>query len=329
MSSVTFGCTVPTSGAEVDPAALRDVAQAAEGLGFDSLWVSDHLVIPAQIRSTYPYSPNGAFRMGPTAPYLEPLTVLTYLAGCTRRIRLGTHVLILPYRHPLVTAKVVASLDVLSGGRVDLGIGVGWMREEFEALGQTYFERRGAVTDEQIHILRALWTEALPAYDGEFYRFAPLGAQPHPIQRPHPPIWVGGHTRAAIRRTARLGDGWLPIGARPPADLPPEEIAAGIRTLHREARKAGRDPAAIRLGFSTGVTLTDTSTGAQAVRRPFQGSPEDVAGDIQRYRAVGIDRFVFGFGPGGPAYLTARLRRFAEQVRPAAEVNSSRSALSG
>lgn len=318
MADVSFGCTLPTSGGAADPAALRDVAQAAEALGYDAVWVSDHLVIPARIESTYPYSPSGAFRMGPTAPYLEPLVALAYLAGCTQRIRLGTHVLILPYRHPVATAKVVATLDVLSGGRVDLGVGVGWMREEFEALSQTYFDRRGAVTDEQIRILRALWTGELPAFEGEFYRFAPLGAHPHPVQRPHPPIWVGGHTRAAIRRAARLGDGWLPIGARPPADLPPEEIAAGARALRREARKAGRDPAAIRLGFSTGVTLTDTPTGAQADRRPFQGSPEEVAADIHRYRAVGIDRFVFGFGPGGPTDLMARLRRFAEQVRPAA-----------
>ena len=316
----TFGCTLPTSGGAADPAALRDVAQAAEALGYDAVWVSDHLVIPARIESPYPYSPDGAFRLGPTAPYLEPLAALAYLAGCTRRIRLGTHVLILPYRHPVVTAKVVATLDVLSGGRVDLGVGVGWMREEFEALGHGYFDRRGAVTDEQLRVMRRLWTEDLAEFAGEFYRFAPLGAHPHPVQRPHPPIWVGGHTPAAIRRAARLGDGWLPIGARPPAALPPEELAGGIAALRREARRAGRNPAAIRVGFSTGVTLTDAGgdRSGRGGRRPFHGSPEAIAGDIRRYLAVGVDRFVFGFGPAGPQELVARLRRFAEQVRPAA-----------
>jgi probable F420-dependent oxidoreductase len=221
-------------------------------------------------------------------------------------------VLILPYRNPVVMAKEIATLDVLSDGRVDLGIGVGWMREEFEALGYGYFERRGAVTDEQIRLMKRLWTEELPSFEGEFYSFPSLGAHPHPRQRPHPPIWVGGHTRPALRRTARLGDGWLPIGARPPADLPPEEVADGIALLREEASKAGRDPTAVRVCFSTGVTLTD-GTGE---RRPFHGTPDQVVADIKRYQDVGVDRFVLGFG-GSPDQLGARLRRFAEEVRPA------------
>jgi probable F420-dependent oxidoreductase len=313
MVELAFGCTVPTSGDGADPVALRDLAQAAEGLGYDALWVSDHVVVPARIESPYPYSPDGRFRLGPTAPYFEPLTALTYLAGCTQRIRLGTHVLILPYRNPVVMAKEIATLDVLSGGRVDLGIGVGWMREEFEALGYGYFERRGAVTDEQLRLMKRLWTEELPSFAGEFYRFPALGAHPHPRQRPHPPIWVGGHTRAAIRRAARLGDGWLPIGARPPADLPPEEVAAGIAALREEATRAGRDPAAVRVCFSTQVTPTDRP----GERRPFQGMPEEIAADVRRYRDVGVDRFVLGFGGGSAEELVGRMRRFAEQVRPA------------
>jgi alkanesulfonate monooxygenase SsuD/methylene tetrahydromethanopterin reductase-like flavin-dependent oxidoreductase (luciferase family) len=135
---------------------VRDLAQAAEALGFDAVWVSDHVVIPATSASAYPYSPDGAFRLGPRAPYFEPLTALTYLAGCTSRVRLGTHVLILPYRHPVVTAKMLATLDVLSGGRLDLGIGAGWMAEEFAALAAPPFERRGAVTDEQVRMARGM-----------------------------------------------------------------------------------------------------------------------------------------------------------------------------
>ena len=313
-ASIGIGCVIPASGPHAGAATARDLAQTAEALGFDSVWVSDHIVIPASIASPYPYSPDGAFRLGPSAPYLEPLTALTYLAGCTETIRLGTHVLILPYRNPVVTAKILASLDVLSGGRVDLGIGVGWMEEEFQALGHDYFARRGAVTDEQIRVLRSLWTEDTPSFDGEFYSFPPIGAYPHPVQRPHPPIWVGGHSRAAIRRAARLGDGWLPIGARPPADLRPEEIAAGLALLREEAERAGRAAAAIEVCFSANVTFADAS---QDERAPFSGAPGQIAADFRRYQAVGVNRFVIGWGPGSGQEIAGRMRRFAEQVRPA------------
>jgi probable F420-dependent oxidoreductase len=309
-----IGCTLPTSGANADAGALRALAQAAEALGYDSIWVSDHVVIPAQIASPYPYSPDGAFRLGPRAPYLEPMTALTYLAGCTRTVRLGTHVLILPYRNPVVTAKVVATLDVLSGGRVDLGIGVGWMAEEFEALGYDYFARRGAVTDEQVQVFKALWTEDVPSFAGEFYRFPPIGAHPHPVQQPHPPIWVGGHSRPAIRRAARLGDGWLPIGARPPATLPPAEIAEGIARLREEAERAGRT-SNLPVCFSTGVTLAEQPAGEG--RAPFHGTPDEVAADLRAYQAVGVNRFIVGLGAGTGAEIEQRLRRFAEQVMPA------------
>jgi alkanesulfonate monooxygenase SsuD/methylene tetrahydromethanopterin reductase-like flavin-dependent oxidoreductase (luciferase family) len=192
------------------------------------------------------------------------------------------------------------------------------MREEFEALGYDYFDRRGAVTDEQVRVMKALWSEELASFDGAFYRFPPVGAHPHPLQRPHPPIWVGGHTRPAIRRAARLGDGWLPIGARPPANLPPAEIAAGRRLLLEEASKVGRDGAAIGICFSTGLTPRERAGEAGAERRPFDGTPEQIAADLAAYRAAGVDRFVFGFGPGGPAEIEARLRWFAERVRPLA-----------
>src|SRR5712691_12691081 len=267
-----IGCMLRTSSYAADPEALRDLAQAAEDLGFDSIWLSDHVVVPEHIASSYPYSVDGSFPTRPDQPYLQPLSALAYLAGMTRRVRLGTHVLILPYRHPLLTAKMVATIDNLSGGRVDLGIGVGWMREEFEALGleERVFTRRGAATDEQLRILKMVWTEDVASFEGEFYRFDRLGALPHPLQKPHPPIWVGGHSQAALRRTARFGDGWLPIGGRPPADLPPQAVAAGWATIQAEAERAGRDPARLKLCFSTTVTFGPPDD----PRRPFTGSPE-------------------------------------------------------
>jgi probable F420-dependent oxidoreductase len=313
---LAIGCTLAISGAHLDPSALGALAQTAEDLGFDSVWVSDHVVIPERIASTYPYSPDGVFHSGPSTPVLEPLSALAYLAGCTRRIRLGTHVLILPYRNPVLTAKIVTTLDNLSGGRIDLGVGVGWMREEFAALGHdNLYERRGAVTDEQMRVMRALWTEELPSFEGEFYRFGPLGAAPRPIQQPHPPLWIGGHTPLALRRVARHGDGWLPIGARPPADLPPDEIAAGIARIRAEAQRVGRDPSRIQIGFSTSVNLGgERDEGGQ--RRPFQGTPDDVRADLERYRQVGVERFVVNFGAAPAAEYERRLRQFVEQVQP-------------
>ena len=314
-----FACTLPTSGGFADPGALGALAQTAEGLGFDSVWVSDHVVVPERIASSYPYSPDGRFPTSPTQPYLEPLAGLGYLAGVTRAIRLGTAVLILPYRHPLLTAKMVATLDNLSGGRIDLGIGVGWMREEFLALGATeeMYTRRGRVTDEQLRILKTVWTQDVAGYEGEFYRFEPLGVHPHPLQKPHPPIWVGGHSPVAIRRTARYADVWLPIGARPPADLPPDELAAGIASLRAEAKRAGRDPSSVRVCFSTLVDLDPPDGSSAAPPRPFSGSPEQIALQFQRYLEVGVDSFMVGFGPRPPAEYERRMRLFAEQVRPA------------
>jgi probable F420-dependent oxidoreductase len=308
----TFGCTLAISGQHLDPSALGGLAQTAEDLGFDSVWVSDHVVIPERIGSSYPYSADGVFHSGPETPVLEPLSTLAYLAGQTRRIRLGTHVLILPYRNPVLTAKMVASIDNLSGGRIDLGVGVGWMQEEFEALGQgQYYARRGAVSDEQMRVFRTLWTEDVPRFSGEFYQFDSLGARPQPVQKPHPPIWIGGHTPPALRRVGRSGDGWLPIGARPPADLPPHEIAEGMARIREVAAQAGRDPNAIRLGFSTTVVL------GASTRRPFQGSPDDIRADLRAYEEVGVERFILSFGPAPAAEYERRLRQFVEQVQPA------------
>jgi probable F420-dependent oxidoreductase len=311
-NTLAVGCTLPTSGPAADAGALGSLAQAAEDLGFDSIWVSDHVVVPERIASSYPYSPDGRFPTPPTQPYLDPFPTLSYIAGRTRRVRLGTHVLVLPYRHPLLTAKMIATLDNLSGGRVDFGVGVGWMREEFEALGQQTYDRRGAATDEQLRILKTLWTEGVASFEGEFWSFLKLGAMPMPVQKPHPPIWIGGHSRAARRRTARYADGWLPIGARPPADLPPEEVAAGIADVRAEAERAGRDAKAIRTCFSTNVTFDD---GAQD-RRPLTGTPENIAADLQRYLDLGVDSLIVALGAVPATELERRLRRFAEEVRP-------------
>jgi probable F420-dependent oxidoreductase len=311
--SLPIGCTLPTSGAAADPSALAGLAQVAEQVGFDSVWISDHVVVPETIRSSYPYSVDGHFPTQPTQAYLEPLSTLGFLAGVTRRVRLGIAVLVMPYRHPLLTAKMIATLDNLSGGRIDLGIGVGWMREEFESLGVSndIYEHRGSATDEQVRVLQAVWTEDTAAFQGRFYSFPRLGAHPHPIQSPHPPIWVGGHTPPALRRTARLGNGWLPIGGRPPADLPPQEVLTCIETIRNEARRVGRDPGAIRARFNAQVDFDATD------ERPFSGSPERIADQLQSYLEVGVDSFLISFGRRPPNDYERCIRQFADHVRPA------------
>jgi probable F420-dependent oxidoreductase len=304
--SPPIGCTLPSSGAAADPSMLGALAQTAEAVGFDSVWISDHVVVPEHIESAYPYSADGRFPTLPTQPYLEPLTTLGYLAGITRRVRLGIAVLILPYRHPLLTAKMVATLDTLSAGRIDLGIGVGWMREEFEALGAPpeVYTHRGSASDEQLRIFDTVWTQDVAGYEGKFYRFAPVGVHPRPVQKPGPPIWIGGHTGPALRRVAHHGDGWLPIVRRSPADLPPDEFATCMDTIHTEAQRVGRDPARLRVCVSITLDLDATS-------------PEEVAALLRSYTAVGAQSFLLGFGRRAPGEFEASLRRFAEDFRPA------------
>ncbi len=310
--SLPVGCTLPTSGAAADPAAIGALAQTAEELGFDSIWISDHVVVPERIGSAYPYSVDGSFPSSASNAYLEPLSTLGFLAGVTRRVRLGIAVLILPYRHPLLTAKMIATLDNLSGGRVDLGIGVGWMREEFLALGQTeqVYQHRGSATDEQLRVFDTVWSSDVAGFSGRFYSFDPVGVHPHPVQKPRPPVWIGGHTQAALRRVALHGDGWLPIGGRPPADLPPAELATSIATIRRQAADAGRDPDRIRVCFDTTIDFS-ASDG-----RPFGGASESIAAHLGTYVKAGADSLVVSFGRQPPAAYEACLRRFAEEVRP-------------
>src|SRR5216110_2231169 len=196
------------------PERMAAVARHAEGLGFESVWVPEHLVLPTRITSRYPYAPDGVAPFSPDAPHLDPLVLLTHVAAATARIRLGTSVYLLPLRHPLVTARLAMSLDVLSGGRLTLGVGVGWLAEEFQAAGID-FQTRAARTRECVRALRTLWTETEPEFHGRFFSFGPVRFESKPVQQPHPPIVFGGETEAALRRAAALGDGWYGVGHTP------------------------------------------------------------------------------------------------------------------
>src|SRR6476469_1196646 len=206
--------------------------------------IADHIVFPTESNSAYPYTLDRKHPSGGDA--LETFSILGVVAGATEKLRLVTSVLILPYRNPVLTAKMVASLDVLSGGRVTLGVGAGWLREEFEALHSPPFEARGAVTDEWIAIFKQLWSQSPASFEGRFYRYADIRVEPFPVQKPHPPIWVGGHSRAALRRTARHGQGWHPVGAVAASPWPPKEMRAHLDTLSRQSRNQRGDSIVLR-----------------------------------------------------------------------------------
>src|SRR5437870_12086877 len=235
--SLQFGYHLPIWGPAATRGTLLTLARRAEALGFDSVWASDHVVIPFEIRSRYPYNATGDFPLPPTTNFLEPLTALALVAGVTERLRLGTTVLVLPHRHPVLAAKMLATLDHLAPGRVILGAGVGWMREEIELLGAPY-DHRGAGSDEAIRVMRACWRDERAAHAGEFFRFDALACRPAPA-RGTIPIWIGGHTPRALRRVAELGDGWH--AAFPTAAA----LQEGIEHLGPACPMADRDPNAL------------------------------------------------------------------------------------
>lgn len=227
------------------PAHMASVAQRAEALGFESVWVAEHLVFPTEIKSRYPYTVDGMPPINPATPLLDPLVVLTQIAALTSRIRLGTNIYILPLRHPIEVARMAMSLDLLSQGRLSFGIGLGWLEEEFAAVGID-FSSRGARTRECVKALRALWTESEPEFHGRHVSFGPLKFEPKPVQKPHPPILVGGESEAALRRAAAIGDGWYGVGHTP------ETAAVQARRLRELLAEAGRAGQAFELTVSHG-----------------------------------------------------------------------------
>jgi len=211
------GVFVPLGNGNASPEILRAVGREIEDRGFESVWVPEHVVLFDEYESAYPYAADGKFPGGADSGMLEPLTALTYLAAVTDRIRLGTGICLVPQRNPVYTAKAVTDLDSLSGGRVDFGIGVGWLREEFEAVGMP-FEKRGQRTDEHLQVMKSLWCDEISEYHGELYDLNPCRMYPKPVQTPHPPIHVGGESDAAMARVARHAQGWFSFN-RLPGDL--------------------------------------------------------------------------------------------------------------
>jgi probable F420-dependent oxidoreductase len=280
------------------PEIIRHTAVRAEQLGYDSVWVSDHLVVPNA----------NVDRIG-EAIY-DPLVTLAVVAGATSRVRLGTTVLIVPYRNAVVTAKMVSTLDALSGGRVVLGIGAGWMAEESAMLGVPFAER-GPMTDEYLAAMRALWTSPAPSFAGKYTQFSGLHFEPKPLQKPHPPIWVGGHGRASLRRAAEIGAAWHPINRSP------EELRAGRAELARLCQARGRAvPPTVALRNDLGVLRPGRRAGT-SIRggSVLVGEPAALIERIDELAGCGVEHLVIEFLASDGPDLDEQMVLFAERVR--------------
>ena len=313
-----FGISLPGRGPLATPDQVLTMAARADALGYASIFVTDHIVLPASMaRSVYPYSTTRQLPGGAAQDYLEPLALLGALARETKRARLGTSVLVIPYRHPLVTAKILATLDRLSRGRLILGAGVGWLREEFEAVGAPPFEERGAVTDEYIALMRTTWTTDPVSFRGRWVKVENVHALPKPVQPNGIPVWIGGHTDGAVRRAARLGDGWHPLIMRPPGLLLPDAYAARVRQLRTWAKEAGRDPDAVTLTVRVAMEVRPKRMKAPAGERPmFQGTAEEVSKDIGVYADLGVSHFIWDPTHQDLPSVLDNLERFAQEVMP-------------
>ncbi|MGH7048584.1 MAG: LLM class F420-dependent oxidoreductase [Stellaceae bacterium] len=311
-----YGFGAPVSGSLASPENLARIVVAGEAAGYDYATISDHVVIPRDIEARYPYSDTGEFPGRSRGDRHEQLTALAYVAGKTSRLRLVTSVTVVPHRPAVLLAKMLATIDVLSGGRLTFGIGAGWMKEEFAALGVPPFPERGAVTDEYLLACRELWTRDDPHFDGKYVKFADVLFEPKPVQKPHPPIWVGGESGPALRRTARLGDGWYPIGTNPQHRLDSmKRFAAAVERLRRLVREAGRDPAAVTLAYRiTGWGKSLPARADDGERRLFAGEVADVVADLRAFRDFGVGHVDFGFDGATAEEMIANMRRFREDV---------------
>ena len=292
-----FGIVVPHNYGLARPEDVTRVAVLAEELGFDSVWVNHHVLHAGYVLD----------RLG-DKPYYDALTVLTYASAMTSRVRLGTSVLVLPYLNPIVLAKTLATLDVLSGGRVIVGVGVGALKPESDALGKN-FERRGAFADESIAIMKELWASEDPSFSGEFFSFSGVKFSPKPVQKPHLPIWIGGQSNAALRRVARLGDGWHPTA------MSPERLGERSAYLQARLEESGRGLADVAI--SVRVEMDVLSTGSEE-RGPMEGSPDHLLRTVDTYAHAGVGEIALMMSTDDMPRIERVMESFAKQVMPRA-----------
>jgi probable F420-dependent oxidoreductase len=311
-----FGFNLPNSGALAQPEIMGRIAREGEAVGYDYLTVTDHVTLPDMAEPGYPYSESGAFYSTDSAYRHEMLTLASWLAAITQNLRLVLAVLVVPHRPAVLAAKQLSTIDALSGGRLTVGIGAGWLKAEFDAVVMTPFAERGAVTDEYVAAFKTLWTEKKPLIDGKFVHYDRLLLEPKPVQKPHPPIWVGGESGPSLRRAAKLGDAWYPIGtnnAHLLDSLP--RYKAGVARLRQLTQAAGRTPDAVALTYRVkryGRDLPNHATDGE--RRLFSGSDADIVGDIHALADLGVTAIDFDFERPAEAAVVSEMRGFRERV---------------
>jgi probable F420-dependent oxidoreductase len=302
-----FGFSLIVRGNEATPDTFARIAERAEALEIDSLWCSAHVIVPPQIKSGYILIPGRKHPEHWKECYWEPFTVLSYLSGLTSKITLGTSVVIVPMHNPIELAKQVAEVDQLSGGRFVFGVGVGWFEEEFEVLGQD-FHNRGARTDEALDLMKALWSDDPVSFHGRYHQVAEAFFSPKPRQRPSPPIWVAGGSKAALRRAARCADAWHPV--RPTF----EYLRQARADLNGYLAEAGRKPESLEIAVK--LPLIFQNEPPQPEQPLTQGRPADIIGAIESYSEAGASHLVFDFVPESLATALDTMERFAQEVRP-------------
>ena len=297
--------------------ACVDLARHAERLGFDSVWVTDHVVLPVNRKTAYPHNASGEFPYRWDQEIFEPITLMAALATATKRVEIGVAVLVIPYRHPLLTAKMLATADQLSQGRIILGAGVGWLRDEFEALGlgDETFERRGAVTVDYLRAMQRAWTaSAGVSHKGPFTEFHEVGTRPLPHRKPHPPIWVGGQGERALRRSVALGQGYLAIGSDP------NKLGRDTTMLRILCEEAGRDPGSLDVAHIDGIVLAEDQAHLEGAS--LVGTPKQVLVELARYSSAGLTHLVAGVSRNGDFSFEATLgalEEVAAEILPGAK----------
>lgn len=304
-----FGLDVGTYGPLADPGTVTELALFAEDAGFGSIWLADHVAFPAKFASRYPFSASGDFPAPTSDPLLEPVAAMAALAGATKRVKIGTAVLIVPYRNPVLLARMLITIDQFSQGRLILGAGVGWLKEEFEALDSPDFKLRGKVTDEYLEIFKAMSAGGAVGYDGETYSFDPVYSVPGAVQRPHPPVLIGGVSNPALRRVCR-NDGWLAVA------LGREEMPERLAALRRAAADADRRFEDLELVYKLFLNPGEPKPGVYGDREMGSGSEAQIVDDLKAVGDAGFAKIIVRYRGDSAAAQMEHLKRFAGEVAP-------------